>query len=47
MLDNNNNLGDLCPNTAMMFGTEKPEWCGDQMVKKFEDTFIRFDSTQT
>jgi len=27
----------------MTFGTEKLEWCGYTMVKKFEDTFIRFD----
>jgi len=27
----------------MPFGTEKLEWCGYPMVKKFEDIFIRFD----
>jgi len=27
----------------MPFGTEKLEWCGYPMVKKFEDMFIRFD----
>jgi len=26
-----------------MFGMEKLEWCGYQMVKKIEDIFIRFD----
>ena len=28
---------------AMLFGTEKPEWCGYPMVKHFDDMFIRFD----
>ena len=28
----------------MPFGTEKLEWLGYSMVKKFEDIFIRFDS---
>jgi len=28
----------------MPFGTEKLEWCGYPTVKKFEDTFIRFDT---
>jgi len=27
----------------MPFGKEKLEWLGYQMVKKFEDMFIRFD----
>jgi len=27
----------------MPFGTEKLEWFGYSMVKKFEDIFIRFD----
>jgi len=27
----------------MTFDREKPEWCGYQMMKKIEDTFIRFD----
>jgi len=27
----------------MAFGAEKLEWCGYPFVKKFEDTFIRFD----
>jgi len=27
----------------MPFGTEKLEWLGYRMVKKFEDMFIRFD----
>jgi len=27
----------------MTFGIEKLEWCGYPTVKKFEDTFIRFD----
>jgi len=26
----------------MPFGTEKLEWCGYSMEKKFEDMFIRF-----
>jgi len=30
-------------NIAMTFGTEKSEWCGYPMVKRFEDVFIRFD----
>ena len=29
----------------MPFGTEKLEWCGYPMVKKIDDTFIRFDTT--
>ena len=28
----------------MPFGTEKLEWLGYPMVKKFEDMFIRFDT---
>jgi len=27
----------------MPFGMEKLEWCSYPKVKKFEDTFIRFD----
>jgi len=27
----------------MPFGTEKLEWLGYPMVKKFEDSFIRFN----
>jgi len=27
----------------MTFGMEKPEWCGNPMVKKSEDTITRFD----
>jgi len=27
----------------MPFGAEKLEWCGYQVLKKIEDTFIRFD----
>jgi len=27
----------------MTFGMEKLEWCVYPVVKKFEDTFIRFD----
>jgi len=27
----------------MTFGTEKLEWCGDPMVKNFEDISIHFD----
>jgi len=30
----------------MTFGTEKLEWFGYLMVKKIEDMFIRFDSSQ-
>jgi len=29
----------------MPFGTEKLEWRGYQIVKIFDDTFIRFDTT--
>jgi len=29
----------------MLFGTEKLEWCGYQMVKNFDDIFIRFYTT--
>jgi len=31
----------------MLFDTEKLEWRGHQMVKNFDDTFIRFDTTLT
>jgi len=30
-------------NIAMLFGTEKLEWLGYQMVKNFEDMFMCFD----
>jgi len=30
-------------NIATPFGLEKLEWCGYQRVKKFDDTFSRFD----
>jgi len=36
-------LAGLRPNIVMPFPTEKLEWCGCPMVKKFEDTFRRFD----
>ena len=36
-------LGGRCGNIAMTFGMEKLEWCVYPVVKKFEDTFIRFD----
>ena len=29
-------------NIAITFGTEKLDWCGYPMVKKFADMFIRF-----
>jgi len=35
--------GGFRRNIPMPFGTEKPELCGYPMVKKFENTFIRFD----
>ena len=40
---------DLCPlgtphrNIAITFGTQRLEWCGYPMVKKYEDMFICFD----
>jgi len=37
--------GGVRRNIAMPFGLEKLEWCGYPMVKKFDDTFIRFDTT--
>ena len=36
-------LGGFRRNIAKPFGTEKLEWLGYPMVKKIEDTFIRFD----
>jgi len=36
-------LGASRRHIAMTFGTKKLEWCGYPTVKKFEDTFIRFD----
>jgi len=36
--------GPRRPNIAVRFVTEKLEWCGYPMVKKFEDTFSRFDT---
>jgi len=35
-------LGGSRRNIVTLFGMEKLEWCGYPMVKKFEDTFIRF-----
>ena len=35
-------LGGPCQNIALMFGTEKLEWCGYVTVKKFEDMFLYF-----
>jgi len=37
-------LGDPRRYIAMTFGTEKLEWRGCQMEKKFDDTFTRFDT---
>ena len=36
-------LGDLRQNIATPFGTEKLEWCGYPMKKKFKDMRNRFD----
>ena len=37
---------DLHRNITITFGTEKLEGCGDAMVKRIEDMFIRFDRVQ-
>jgi len=37
-------LGGSRQNIAITLGTEKPEWCGYMMVKKFEDMSTRFDT---
>ena len=42
-LDSTPPFGGSLGNIATPFGTEKLEWCGYPMVKKFEDVFIRFD----
>ena len=38
-------VGGSCRNSALKFGTEKLEWLGYPMVKKFEDIFSRFGAT--
>ena len=38
-------LGGSRRNSAIPFSKEKLEWLGYQMVKKFEDIFIRFGAT--
>ena len=35
--------GDFHQNIATPFGMEELEWCGYQMVKNFDDMFVRFD----
>jgi len=37
-------LGGSRWKTAMLFSTEKLEWCGHPNVKNVEDMFIRFDT---
>ena len=36
-------LGGPRRNIAIPFGVEKLEWCGNPLVKKYEDMFSRLD----
>ena len=42
-LHSTSTLGGPRRNIAMTFGTKNLEWCGYPVVKKIENTFIRFD----